>query len=64
MAVLKENLRVMMWAASMENLKADSMDASTVASLAGRLFAAGCYEVCVADTIGCGTPRDMEQLLR
>mmetsp|Transcript_9504 Transcript_9504/g.22893 ORF Transcript_9504/g.22893 Transcript_9504/m.22893 type:complete len:363 (-) Transcript_9504:63-1151(-) len=40
------------------------MDVRAVAALAGRLHAAGCYEVCLADTIGCGTPRDMETLLR
>ncbi|KAL1529420.1 hypothetical protein AB1Y20_000369 [Prymnesium parvum] len=41
-----------------------AMDAATVARLAARLYEAGCYEICLADTIGCGTPRDMELLLR
>lgn len=40
------------------------MDAKSVAHLGSRLYDAGCEEVCVADTIGCGTPRDMELLLR
>jgi len=40
------------------------MEVSAVARLAARLYEAGCYEVCLADTIGCGTARDMEMLLR
>jgi len=40
------------------------MDVRAVSELAGRLYDAGCYEVCLADTIGCGTPRSMDELLR
>ncbi|KAL3892660.1 MAG: hypothetical protein SGPRY_014913, partial [Prymnesium sp.] len=40
------------------------IDKTAVARVATRLFEAGCYEICLADTIGCGTPRDMELLLR
>ena len=34
-----------------------------VAALADRLFAMGCYEISLGDTIGIGTPRSISQLL-
>uniref|UniRef100_A0A7S3AL43 hydroxymethylglutaryl-CoA lyase n=1 Tax=Haptolina ericina TaxID=156174 RepID=A0A7S3AL43_9EUKA len=40
------------------------MEASVVARHAAKLYEAGCYEIAIADTIGCGTPGDMERLLR
>ena len=40
------------------------MDPKAVASLAKQLHEAGCYEIALSDTIGAGTPGDMELLLR
>jgi len=40
------------------------MAPEAVAQLATELFEAGCYEIAIADTIGCGTPGDMGKLLQ
>ncbi len=38
--------------------------ASAVADVARRLYASGCYEISLGDTIGVGTPRTTESILR
>lgn len=37
--------------------------AERVADVAGKLFAAGCYEISLGDTIGVGTPKRTQQML-
>jgi isopropylmalate/homocitrate/citramalate synthase len=40
-----------------------AVDSSHVADVAGRLFAAGCYEVSLGDTIGVGTPNQTKAMI-
>ncbi len=40
-----------------------AVDAERVADVAGKLFAAGCYEISLGDTIGVGTPRRAQAVI-
>ena len=39
------------------------IDPARVAEVAGKLFAAGCYEISLGDTIGVGTPKRTQQMI-
>jgi isopropylmalate/homocitrate/citramalate synthase len=40
-----------------------AVDPSSVADVAGKLFASGCYEISLGDTIGVGTPKATQQVI-
>jgi len=41
-----------------------AVDATIVAKLAGELYAMGCYEISLGDTIGAGTPGNVQHLIK